>query len=178
MDEPYIGEIRLIGFDFAPRGWALCNGQTLPISPNQALFSLLGTTYGGDGRTTFNLPNLQSRLPFSFGQGPGLSPYNIGQAGGAETVGLSLEQMPAHGHAIRGTMNPDAASDNSSPAGEYPATGTLNQYSPGPQNMAMAAGSLTCTVAPVGANEGHENRQPYIAMNYAIALQGYFPPRS
>src|SRR5580704_15922794 len=100
MSTPFLGMIITVGFNFAPRGWALCNGQLMPISQNTALFSLLGTTYGGNGTTTFALPNLQSRVPVHFGQGPGLSPYVIGQSGGAETVALTINQLPAHTHAI------------------------------------------------------------------------------
>jgi len=109
MSEPFVGEIRMFGFNFAPQGWALCNGQLLPISQNTALFSLLGTTYGGDGRTTFALPDMRSRVPVCQGQGPGLSPYAEGQAGGAETVTLAATQMPGHTHPVKASSSPAAS---------------------------------------------------------------------
>jgi microcystin-dependent protein len=178
MDESYIGELRPIGFGYAPKGWLLCQGQTLAINQNQALFSLLGTTYGGNGQTTFNLPDLRARVPVGQGQGPGLSSYVLGQVGGVENQTLTPTQLPAHSHVVQGTMVPDAATDNGAPTGEYIGTGSLNQYSKGPKNTAMAANAVSGTANPVGNNQPHENRQPFIAINYAICIQGLFPPRS
>jgi microcystin-dependent protein len=177
MDEPYLGELRVIAFPFAPKGWALCNGQTLPIAQNQALYSLLGTTYGGDGRVTFSLPNLQSRVPVGWGQGPGLTPYNIGQIGGVETVALQLPQLPAHSHTFTGTFPAATEAEVKGPAGQLPAPGTITEYSAGPKNATMAANSIQGPVGPMGGNAPHDNRQPLVAMYYVIALQGIFPPR-
>lgn len=180
MDEPYIGEIRSIAFGYAPRGWAFCNGQTLAISQNQALFSLLGTTYGGNGQTTFNLPNLQSRVPVGAGQGPGLQNYALGQQAGSETVTLTPDQMPAHGHSIVGTMQAGAAADDSLAAGNYPAGGSSrNLFSAGPKNATLGpANAVKGQTDMQGGNQGHDNRQPYLATYFVIALQGIFPSRS
>jgi microcystin-dependent protein len=179
MDEPYIGEIRPVGFNYAPRGWMFCQGQILAIAQNQALFSLLGTTYGGNGQTTFALPDLRSRVPLSSGQGPGLGNYALGQLSGSENVTLLETQIPTHIHALTGTMMPDASTDNTSPVGEYIGTpGTLNQYSPGPKNTTMAANAVTGTVNPAGGSQPHSNLQPYLGTNYVIAIQGIFPSRS
>ncbi|GAB3588204.1 phage tail protein [Hymenobacter daeguensis] len=182
MNESYLGELRPVGFGFAPKGWMLCQGQTLPINQNQALFSLLGTTYGGNGTTTFNLPDLRGRIPVGLGQGPGLAPYILGQTGGVEGQTLTADQLPVHGHAVQATMKPDGAVDSNSPGGEYIGPGSLNQYSKkGPtvsKNVVMAANAVTGTASPVGGSQPHENRQPFIAINYAICLQGVFPSRS
>jgi microcystin-dependent protein len=183
MDESFLGELRPVGFGFAPRGWMLCQGQALPISQNQALFSLLGTTYGGNGTTTFNLPDLRSRIPVGQGQGPGLSFYSLGQTGGAEGQTLTVAQLPAHSHIVQATMKPDAAVDSPTPGGEYIGPGTLKQYSkrntspPVGKNVPMAANAVTGSAAPMGGNTPHENRQPFIAVNYAICVQGLYPSR-
>jgi len=178
MDESYIGELRPIGFGFAPRGWLLCQGQTLAINQNQALFSLLGTTYGGNGTTTFNLPDLRGRVPVGQSQGPGLGNYTLGQIGGVENQTLVPAEMPVHNHLIQGTMSPDATSvDSNSPTNEYIGAGSLNQYSKGPKNAAMAANAITSVTNNTGSSQPHENRQPYIAVNYAICIQGLFPSR-
>ena len=179
MDEPYIGEIRSIAFGYAPKGWAFCNGQTLPISQNQALFSLLGTTYGGNGSTTFNLPNLQSRVPVGAGQGPGLQNYVLGQQAGTETVALTPDQMPAHEHSIVGTMQAGAAADETGPVGNFPAGDASNHYSAGPKNATLGpANAVKGQTAAQGGNQPHDNRQPYLATYFVIALQGIFPSRS
>lgn len=176
MTEPFIGMIALFGFNFPPRGWALCNGQLLSISQNTALFSLLGTTYGGDGQTTFALPNLQSRVPLGMGQGPGLSNYRIGQTGGSENVTLLSTQMPAHNHALNVSGAPGTTN---SPAGNVLATAFLpdetavNAYTTTPNNTASPQ-----AIGMAGGNQPHENVQPYLAMNYCIALQGIFPSRN
>lgn len=154
MSEPFVGEIRVFPFNFAPRGWALCNGQLLPISQNTALFSLLGTFYGGDGRTTFALPNLQGTTAIGTGQGPGLSPVVIGESGGASTVTLLESQLPAHRHTHSGA-------------------GTTNRPAPG---LLPADGSALTPAA--FSPQPHENMPPYLVANYCIALQGIYPPRS
>jgi microcystin-dependent protein len=158
--DPFIGEIRLVPFTFAPQGWALCAGQLLPINGNQALFALIGTNFGGDGRTTFALPDLRGRVPV--GMGPS---DPIGSTGGQETVKLTVAQLPAHAHAVRGH---NGASTTKSPASAVPATG--GAYAP-TQNAPMAAAML----AKTGSGQAHENRQPYQTLNYIIALQGIFP---
>ena len=170
MPDPFIGEIRCFGFDFVPNGWASCAGQSMPINQNQALFSLLGTMYGGDGRTTFNLPDLRGRVPLSFGQGPGLSPYTQGQVGGDESVTLQPNQIPGHTHQVAAsstatTKNPAAAVPAVTPAGASYGTTT----------------DLAMSPAMVGASSGgdaHPNVQPYLVLNWCIALQGEYPPRS
>lgn len=172
MADPFVAEIRIFPFNFAPRGWAWCDGQLLPISQNTALFSLLGTTYGGNGQSNFSLPNLQGRAPMQPGQGPGLSLRDLGETGGVETVTLLESEMPNHAHALRASQA-DAISRQ--PAAEFPATGIgIGQYAP-PTNLVMtAAESLT----PVGGGQPHNNMQPYLTFYFCIALQGVFPPRS
>ncbi|MBE9141564.1 phage tail protein [Nodosilinea sp. LEGE 07088] len=172
MSEPFIGEIRMFGGNFAPRNWAFCNGQLLPISQNAALFSLLGTIYGGDGRTTFALPDLRGRTPIHFGQGPGLSQYPQGDRGGIEQVALTLAEMPIHDHAL---MAADVPADQLSAANHalaVPEEGPI--YAVAQPNLAMAPG----TVANTGNSQPHENRAPYLTVNYIIALVGIFPSRS
>jgi microcystin-dependent protein len=179
MDEPYLGEIRTIAIPYAPKGWLFCNGQTLPINQNQALFSLLGTTYGGNGTTTFNLPNLQSRVPVGVGQAPGLSPYTLGQMGGAESVALTQAQLPQHTHPFTGTLKTGGEADEVAVTGNYPATGSLQQYSNGPKNAIMGTNtSVSGTTTNQGSGAPHENRQPFIGMYYVIAVQGLYPSRA
>ncbi len=175
MQDPWIGEIALVAFNFAPQGWALCNGQLLSIAQNTALFSLLGTTYGGDGITTFALPNLQSRVPLHFGQGPGLSSYPLGANGGVESVTLQTTQIPAHTHSFTPQAS-TASGSAASPAGAFWAeSGSGDKiYHAGKSNTHMAAQTLGNT----GGGQAHENRQPYLALNYIIALVGIFPSRS
>lgn len=179
MNESFIGELRPVGFGFAPKGWMLCQGQTLAISQNQPLFALLGTTYGGNGQTTFNLPDLRSRVPVGQGRGAGLGAYTLGQTGGVEGQTLTADQLPQHGHGVQGTMKPDGSVDSNSPSGEYIGPGSLNQYSKkGPgvgKNVAMATNAVSGTATTAGGSQPHENRQPFIAINYAICLQGIFP---
>lgn len=170
--DPFIGTIIMFGGNFAPRGWAFCDGQLLAIPSNEALFSILGTTYGGDGRTTFGLPDLRGRVPIHEGQGPGLSNYPLGSKGGNEQVTLQSNQMPPSGSFIG--VN-DGNSQPYSPTHQYFATTTDNKLynaSPGsPTNNAGALGN--------GGNEqGHENRQPYSCINFIIALEGIYPSRS
>ena len=171
--DPFIAEIRIFPLNFAPRGWAFCNGQLIGISQNTALFSLLGTTYGGDGRTTFALPNLQGRIPMHPGQSPGLPNYDLGESGGSTAVMLQESQMPAHTHAW---MASNQTAEDRTPANEFVARatgGTLyTTTSDGLTPMASGA------VAPVGGGQPHNNLQPYLTVNFCIALQGIFPPRS
>lgn len=177
MDEPYIGEIRPIGFSYAPKGWAICNGQSLPITQNQALFSLLGTQFGGDGRTTFNLPDLRSRIPVGTGTLPGGATYPQGQAAGSEQVALTQAQLPAHAHPYTGTLQTSNSAEALLPTGQLPASDSgLNQYVAGPSNTTMAV-TVAGTTSTVGAGQGHENRQPFMALNYVIALVGVYPTR-
>lgn len=166
MSDPFVGEIRVFGFNFPPRGWALCDGQLLPISQNQALFSLLGTTYGGDGRTTFALPDLRGRAAQHVA--PSIPQ---GQAAGTETVSLTVNQIPAHTHAVNCSS---AAGNQASPAGGFWAQDNqpYKIYSSS-SDSALAAGA----VAPVGG-QPHPNLQPYLCVNFCIALQGIYPSRN
>ena|SRR5512133_1796023 len=175
MADPFVAEIRIFPFSFAPRGWAFCDGQLLPISQNTALFSLLGTTYGGDGRSTFALPNLQGRAPMHPGQGPGLSPHLVGETGGHETVTLSESELPTHSHTMSAQSG---AASSRSPTGRtlaHPARGMT--YAPPSGNLTSLAND---TLAPAGAQGGgaHNNMMPYLTLCFCIALQGVFPPRS
>ena len=175
---PYIGEIRLMSFPFAPKGWAYCQGQLLPVAQNQALFSLLGTTYGGNGQTTFGLPDLRGRVLVGTGAGPGLSPYTQGQVGGTETVGLTPAQLPAHTHtSFTGTVATADAAELNSPNGAFPAPGSKAQFAAGTPNASLGASSLPPTTEAAGNGQPHENRQPSLVLNYAIALVGIYPSR-
>jgi len=170
MSEPFVAEIRIFAGSFAPRGWAFCNGQLLPISQNTALFSLIGTTYGGDGRTTTALPNLEGRAPMHPGRGPGLTDKRLGQRGGVETVTLTEAQMPNHTHTLNGT-NENA--NQRAMANNYLARGTQMYHSP--TNLGdMADQALPST----GGSQAHNNMQPFLTMNYIIALVGLYPSRS
>nr|WP_193786887.1 tail fiber protein [Lacinutrix algicola] len=174
--EQFIGQIMMFGGNFAPRNWAFCNGQLLGISQHQALFSLLGTNYGGDGRTTFGLPDLRGRVPVHAGNGPGLPPAKLGQKGGAATVILDINQIPAHAHsAAIEAVNPLPRGENAvtNPTGAYNALG--GAYAMG-KNTKMAADSVS--VGQTGGNQAHDNMQPYQVVNYIIALDGIFPSRS
>lgn len=179
MADPFVGEIRMVGFNFAPVGWALCNGQAMSISQNTALFSLLGTYFGGNGTTTFNLPDLRGRVPVSYGQGSGLSPYDIGQNGGSENVTLLSTQMPAHNHMIAVSNQPGGVAD---PTNAILAQGNSgNARSPVAVSDYLAA-QPTGTLAPnavtqSGDNLPHANIQPYLAVNFIIALNGLYPSR-
>jgi microcystin-dependent protein len=172
MSDPFVAEIRIFAGNFAPTGWAFCNGQLLPISQNTALFSLLGTTYGGDGKSTFALPNLQGASPMQPGQGPGLSLRDLGEVGGEDTVTLLQSEIPVHAHDLRGTGADD---DNSlSPVGAMPgATESVGVYRAGTGNTAMSPQALQL----LGGSLPHNNRQPYLGLTFIIALQGIFPPR-
>jgi len=174
MADPFVAEIRIFGFNFAPRGWAFCNGQLLPLSQNTALFSLLGTTYGGDGKSTFALPNIQGRVPMHPGQGPGLSLHDLGETGGTTAVTLQPSEMPAHTHTLGVQTAPLGAT--AAPAGTTlgrPASGKLYVTAANPALVTMSPSML----APAGAGQPHNNLQPYLTFNFCIALQGVFPPR-
>jgi microcystin-dependent protein len=165
MGSPFLAEIKIISFNFAPRGWAFCNGQLLPINQNQALFALLGTTYGGNGTTTFALPNLQGRVPFHFGGN-----FTLGQVGGEATHTLSTSEMPAHNHLAMASSN---NADQVSPSGNFWAKGAASAYSAAANN-AMSSASL----ANAGGSQPHANLSPFLTLNFVIALQGIFPSRS
>jgi microcystin-dependent protein len=170
MADPFLGEIRIFAGDFAPTGWAFCNGQLLPIAQNTALFSLLGTQYGGDGRSTFGLPNLQGASPMDFGNGAGLTPRSIGESGGESAVTLQPNQMATHGHAAMATAG---AGNQIGPAGSQWAEVRGLIYSP------TADGQLApSTLAPTGGNQPHNNLPPYLTLSFIIAMQGIFPARS
>jgi microcystin-dependent protein len=179
MSEPYVGEIRMAGFNFAPVGWALCNGQLLSISQNPVLFTLVGTTYGGDGQVTFGLPNLQGRIPINQGQGAGLSPYAIGQSGGSETVALTAAQLPQHGHSLQ--ANTDAAV-SANPTANYLARASIPSmpsagvpvYAAASPAAAMNAGAI----ANSGASQPHDNMMPFQCVNFIISLFGIFPTQN
>ena len=176
MSDPFLGEIRIFAGNFAPLGWAFCNGQLLPISQNAALYSILGPTYGGDGRSTFALPNLQGRIPISFGQGPGLSLHTLGESLGSEAVSLTEGQMPSHSHAssIKGANRGTTNQPENNLFGKILRT---NMYStPDAPLISMAEGSLSLQSS--GGSEAHSNMQPYLTLNFIIALQGIYPPRS
>jgi microcystin-dependent protein len=172
MADPFIGEIQIYAFDYAPKGWAFCNGQLQPIQQNQALFALLGTTYGGDGRITFALPNLQGRAPIHAGSGPGLSNYAQGETGGVPSVTLQTNQIPAHSHTLAVTAN--TPGNQSTPLnnrlGVAP-TGLGNVY--GGSGGAGGSGAL-----PAQGGQSHNNLQPYLTLSFCIALQGLFPSRT
>jgi microcystin-dependent protein len=171
MADPFVAEIRIYPFNFAPTGWAFCNGQLLPISQNTALFSLLGTTYGGDGKSTFALPDMQGNAPMHPGQGQGLSLRDLGEIGGASTVTLLQSEIPAHTHTIGMSVRP---ADNINPAGFTPGTGNnLYATASGAPQVSLAAQALS----PAGGGSPHNNMQPYLTLNFCIALQGVFPAR-
>jgi microcystin-dependent protein len=183
--QPTLAEIRMFAGNFAPRGWALCQGQLLPISQNQALFSLLGTIYGGDGRTTFALPDLRGRAPVSAGTGPGLSTRNQGQRTGTETVTMNTSNMPAHNHIVAsGSMNASpgdgttGVADGNSLAHQARGNTVPSIYNNSAPSVAMKPGTVNVTVGNTGNQQSINNMQPYLSINYIIALQGVFPSRS
>ena len=173
MSEPFIAEIRIFAGNFAPRSWAFCNGQLLPVAQNTALFSLVGTTYGGDGRTTFGLPDLQGRAPMHPGRGPGLTARRLGERTGAETATVSDAQMASHSHTARGSEN---AASASAPAGNYVARGAgrgVNRYLNADTSIGASKELLS-----TGGGQAHNNMQPFLSLNFIIALQGEYPSRS
>lgn len=174
MADPFVAEIRIFPFNFPPRGWAWCDGQLLPLSQNTALFSLLGTTYGGDGKSNFALPDLQGRAPMHPGQGPGLSLHDLGETGGSETVTLLESEIPAHSHTL-GAQNValGGVAVGAGATFNRPASGFLfSTTNPQPVSMAPEA------IAPAGGDQPHNNLQPYLTFYFCIALQGVFPPRT
>ena len=181
MSTPYVSEIQIFAFNFAPKGWQLCNGQLLAISQNQALFSLLGTTYGGNGITTFALPDLRSRMPKHFGPGAGIGNYVQGQASGSENVTLLANQIPSHTHTATTTAAlpcQSKAGDNDSPVGIFPAAHeSANIYSTA-NNANFGAPTVSTVVSPTGGNLPHSNMPPYLVLNFCIATQGIFPSRN
>jgi microcystin-dependent protein len=172
MGSPYIGEIRMVGFQFAPAGWAFCNGQLMAISENDTLFTLIGTTYGGDGQNTFGLPNLQSRVPLHMGTSSEGITYVIGEQAGVESVTLTTGQLPTHSHPFLATLSPGTQTN---PPGNT--TGQPNQIQPyidDNPSVAMASNA----VLPVGGSQPHENMMPFLTINFIISLYGIYPPQS
>jgi microcystin-dependent protein len=168
VSEPFLGEIRIMGFNFAPNGWALCNGQILPINQNQALFALLGTRYGGNGQTTFALPNLQGMVPMHFGAGHGLA-----ETSGEYAHTLSVAEMPLHTHLVAASTSADQGTAAASPAGRV-LGGFANLYQPPANLLAIAP----ATIAAAGGSQPHENTQPYLTLSFCIALIGIFPSQN
>lgn len=173
MSDPFIGEIKMWGGNYAPRGYALCNGQTLPLSQNTSLFAVLGAVFGGNGRSNFGLPNLQSRVPMHWGNGAGLTPSILGQAGGEANVALTVMQMPAHNHSLNCNENGDGSGNPQSSIFTGGERGGENAYASQSGSAMMAPQ----TVAPTGGGQPHNNMQPYLGLTFIIALQGIFPMR-
>ncbi len=176
MSDPYIGEVRMFGFDYAPIGWVFCDGQLLPAVQYQALLAVVGTIYGGDGQNTVGVPNLMGRIPINFGQGQNLTPYAIAAKGGNETVTLGLTQIANHNHNMAASVS---VSTTNNPTGLYPATHQDDKKG----LMYKANATLNAQFAPqalanTGGNQGHENRQPYLPVNFCLAVEGIFPVRS
>ncbi len=174
MADPFVAEIRIFPFNFAPKGWAWCNGQLLPISQNTALFSLLGTTYGGDGKSNFALPNLEGSAPMHPGQGPGLSLHDLGETGGSETVTLLESEIPAHSHSVGAQTNPLSALQTPGPTVTLSRPANGNLFDTNTTLVQMSDNSL----APAGGDQPHNNMMPYLTLYFNIALQGVFPPRT
>ena len=174
MADPFVAEIRIFPFNFAPKGWAWCDGQLVPLSQNTALFSLLGTTYGGNGKSNFALPDLQGGTPMHPGQGPGLSLHDLGEAGGSETVTLLESEIPAHTHGNRAVGGDPADLQGPSPTRSIARSANGFAYTTGAVNAQMAAQTLP----PAGGDQPHNNLQPYLTFYFNIALQGVFPPRT
>lgn len=174
MADPFVAEIRIFPFNFPPKGWAFCDGQLLPLSQNTALFSLLGTTYGGNGKSNFALPDMQGNAPMHPGQGPGLSLHDLGEIGGSETVTLLESEMPAHSH---GMMAADVPGNSRVTAGGVLARATGgNVYMPPAGNPLVSMSPMA--IAPAGGDQSHNNMMPYLTLSFCIALQGVFPPRT
>jgi len=166
MSEPFLGELKIISWNFPPKGWAFCNGQLMPINQNQALFSILGTTYGGDGRQTFGLPNLQGRTPMHVGNG-----LSLGELGGESAHTLNISELPTHTHAANASSS---TSNSASPAGNFWGNAGLASYNSAAPNNALSPSALAAT----GGNQPHDNMQPYLVLNVIIALQGIFPTQN
>lgn len=170
MSDPYIGEIRMFAGNFPPLGWELCDGQLIPISENDALFTLIGTTYGGDGQETFALPNLQSRIPIHMGQGPGISQnYQLGEMGGVESVTLSTQQIPVHNHAV--IVSTDAATTTTASGSIPAASNQLKIYTEETPTKLFANNALSIA----GGSQPHDNVMPYLVVNFIISMYGVFP---
>jgi microcystin-dependent protein len=170
MSEPFLSEIKIVSFNFAPKGWALCNGQSLPINQNQALFALLGTTYGGNGQTTFNLPNLRGRVPISFGSG-----HTLGEAAGSTSVTVNIQQLPTHLHVLNASnLTGNKVNPNFGGTGFVLAQEPSNPYGPAQGLTTLNAGSIS----NVGGSQPHNNMMPYLVLNFIIALQGIFPSQN
>jgi microcystin-dependent protein len=170
VSEPFLAEVRIVGFNFAPRGWAFCDGQILPINQNQSLYSLLGTTYGGDGRTSFALPDLRGRTPMHRSDG-----HALGQKSGAETVTLTAAEIPAHTHAAKANS---AVGTSAFPEGNYLAAESAPDFAYRDPAAASATALRSGTITNAGGGQAHNNMQPYLAVNFCIALQGLFPSRN
>lgn len=170
MSEPFVGEVRMFAGNFAPRGWAFCDGQLLAVSQNDALFSLLGTIYGGDGRTTFGLPDLRGRIPIHSGEGPGLSPRRLGSKGGSEKETLTVNQLPSHTHPANATTSTATTRD---PIGNTFAEATADVYTTESGIQALASDAIT----QVGGSRSHTNLMPFLCVNFIIALVGIYPSR-
>lgn len=171
MSDCYVGEIRMFAGTFAPQDWAFCNGALLPIDGNETLFTLIGTTYGGDGQSTFGLPDLTGRIPVHGGQGPGLTNRAVGQSGGVESVTLSPDQIPAHTHALTGSTSP---ATSTSPTNAVWGTWNDAQYSVAPPDTLLAPDVL----APAGGSQPHDNMPPFVAVSFIIAMNGIFPSQN
>jgi microcystin-dependent protein len=183
--DPFIGQICLFGFNYAPVGWMACNGQLLPIAQNSALFALLGTTYGGDGRTTFAVPDLRGRVAVGQGNGPGLSPVAIGQMAGTSAVTLTINQIPAHQHPTTVTINAGADANLTNVATGRALASEVRSpsapplmYTDSANGTILRADAATVTTGVIGGSQAHDNMQPYLGLNYCISLQGIFPPRN
>ena len=174
MSEPFVGEIRMFAGNFAPQGWAFCDGQLLAVSQNDALFSLLGTIYGGDGRTTFGLPDLRGRIPLHAGSGPGLSPRRLGASGGAENVTLTANQMPSHTHDFRAVS--EGGTDQSPQGGTFATVTAGNPYRT-PQSGLPFTSLNSGSVSSIGGSRSHTNLMPFLCINFIIALFGIYPSR-
>jgi microcystin-dependent protein len=174
MSDPFVAEIRIFPFNFAPKGWAFCNGQLMPISQNPALFSLVGTFYGGDGKSTFGLPNFQGFAPINQGQGAGLADRYIGESGGEETVTLLQTEMPAHTHAANADSGAGISHD---PTGNVWASAQILRAGQKLYAATPGASMSPAALKPTGSSLPHNNMMPYLTLNFCIALQGVFPPR-
>lgn len=186
--EDFLGIVKIFAGNFAPRGWQLCQGQLISIAQNSALFSLLGTTYGGDGQNTFALPDLRGRTPIGWGQGPGLSNYNLGQVSGTESISISINQMPAHNHVASSTLSLNAsdaaatvttpAAGNALGAGKDVNTDPVSMYTTSAPNVPLTGGTVATTVGIAGGSQPISILQPLLAVNYIICMEGIFPSRN
>jgi len=172
MGQPYVGEIRMFGGNFAPAGWALCQGQSMPISENETLFQLIGTTYGGDGEQTFNLPNLASRVPIHMGTGPSGTTYQLGELAGTEQETLTVQQIPSHSHPMLASKG---SGSSSNPQSQVLATPVASIYATAPPSVVPMNASA---IGPTGGSQPHENTQPFLVINFIISLFGIFPSQT